>query len=147
MAPASSSKCSILLMHIHKWAFLSLFFFPLSCFIFSGLKTCVLPGANWVRNAALGWIKDVTKQLPLPSMQTGTEQHLPGDLTWAAGSQSRSPSPHAGRAVGAHKEMVKDGTGTWAPLIAPAHSSSRLVCSDCLLISCWIAILLPGASW
>lgn len=71
----------------------------------------MFPGATWVRNAALDWIEDMAKHLPLPRTQTGTEESLPGDLTQAAGFQSGSPPPPPpGRAVGAHKEMVKDGT-------------------------------------
>lgn len=60
----------------------------------------VFPGATWVRNAALDWIEDMAKHLPLPRTQTGTEESLPGDLTQAAGFQSGSPPPATGQGSG-----------------------------------------------
>lgn len=102
MAPASLSKHSITLMHIHNWHFFP-FFFSLLGFLLSGLKNNLrtfVPRGHVVRNAVLNWIKDVKKHLSLPQAPTGKEKHGLQNCTWAVGSMVAALPAGAG-AVGA----------------------------------------------
>jgi hypothetical protein len=89
-------------------------------------------------------IKDVMKLLPLPYMQRRAPT---SELEWAVGLCVEPSLLGQRGAVQAQGDGEGQDPGHAALLIAPERSSSCFICGDCLLISCWMAILLPGASW